>query len=766
MKTQHTVPMRTISLLQRALLSVTLMTLLSGCVEGEEAVDELGTNPPASDTPVGGNPPTADPDPMDPPAMDPPAMDPPAMDPPAMDPPAMDPPAMDPPPADPAPMDPPPMEPDDPMNPPPPDQPPPSDDMPPPVDPDPPMEPMPLTDVQRFEQTLYPVLRKPENFCAGCHGAIQIPLFAVDAIEDAYNAVVSQQKVDLVNPTGSRIYLRAAVDRHNCGGVDSCDRIAAEFLTAINEWAMLAEPEAPPPVTAAVSGTVSFADAMDVALPRADENAIAKFAFAEGSGTTTTDSVSGITLSLDGMEWLPEGGLKNVTGKAQASAEDSRRVFDAINATRAYSVEVWIRPDNVAQDGPARIVSLSQDTGTRNFTLGQNAIYYQLRNRSANTGGNGTPALEALNSMVTTELTHLVTTFDEASGRKLYVNGELVAAEEQADTLDWLDNQTFVLGNEVTNDRLWQGVFELVAVHNDALTAQAIQQNFEAGLGNLTTLRFDITEAVGTPAMIELIAAPLDGNGYLFAKPRYLGEATGVAVRNMRIAVNGSVPVAAQAFRRIDVMVEENGWELSPLGAVIPQGMGPEMDQFELRFEVLGAATGTAEPIAPATPLPPLPDSEDQLYGVRSFSQLNDTFAALTGLDSSGGALPELFEELRGALPPTNDLESYSQAQQIAVQRLANGYCGRLTDNVGRCSDFFGQCAVDAGAQDSVANLLYDRFIGDGFADQPDRVLATGEIVSLLNDLNCSGGCTGADARIALAAACSATLSSGAVTLH
>ena len=289
------------------------------------------------------------------------------------------------------------MQPDDPQDPP-------EDEMPPPVDPDPPTPP-PATDLAVFEATLYPLLREADNFCVACHGATQIPTFAAEDVQTAYNMLVTQQKVDLTNPTNSRIYLRPAVDRHNCGGEAECDRIAAEFLVGIQAWADQQIPD-PGAAMAVSSSVVTAAEAIGQAAVRVEDNLIARFEFAEGAGNTTTDTAgvgTPIVLQLEGMEWEEGGGLRNVSGKAQASLEHSQKLFNRITATGAFTVEAWVIPENTAQDGPARIVSYSENTNTRNFTVGQNAIYYVLRNRSANTGANGTPQLEALDREVATQ---------------------------------------------------------------------------------------------------------------------------------------------------------------------------------------------------------------------------------------------------------------------------------------------------------------------------------------------------------------------------
>lgn len=651
-------------------------------------------------------------------------------------------------------------------NPPPMD--PPGDEMPDPVDPNPPVDPPEVTDLMLFEQTLFPLLRDQANFCVGCHGATQAPTFAVEDVMVAYNVLVGQQKVDLQIPENSRVYLRAAVDRHNCGGEVSCDAVATSFLAAIQSWAdQVPEQEIPP--LAAISATTSFANAVGAAAARADANLIAKFEFAEGVGNTTTDTAGigePIVLELEGTEWIDGGGLRNVSGKAQASLEHSQKVFDAVAVTGAYSVEAWVIPDDNAQDGPARIVSYSSDSAVRNFTLGQNAIYYQIRNRSAGTGVNGTPALEALSPEVEPLLQHVVATFDAESGRKLFINGQLSASDDTPDSLDWLNDQLLVLGNEATSDRLWKGQFKLVALHRAALTLAQVQQNFDAGLGNLVTLSFDLSEVLGMPGAVEMVAKQLDPNAYLFARPTYVGDANNVPVKNIRIGVNGSVPVAAQSFRRVDGVATASGTLLSSLAAVIPVASGIEDDEFHLEFEMLGSAVGSTEAVVPSVEPPPVPDVDEPQVGVRNFSKLNDTMSVLTGVNANSGNLPNLYNELKGQLPATSDLLSFSVSSQIAIQRLAVGYCGELVNNNGSCSGFFGACEVDGAAKDALADTLFDAFVGDNLATQPMRAEVTTEIVSMIDDLGCAAGCNNAEARTVLNATCAAVLSSSAVSIH
>ena len=642
------------------------------------------------------------------------------------------------------------------------------DSTPEPVDPNQPEEPPQLADQVVFEQTLYPHLRDPANFCVNCHEATQIPTFAAADPTVAYTVITTQHKVDINNPMLSRVYQRPAVDRHNCGGPEICDRIAADFLAAITSWSGQAMPPIPPAGTVLMSATTDLSSGLANASDRVTDSQIALFEFQEGDGDVAMDSSgvgTAIALQIDGMEWV-EGGLRNVAGKAEANVADSQKIFDAITTSGAYTIEAWVVAANNSQDGPAQVVGYSSEATTRNFSLGQNALYYQLRNTTDASNANGEPVLEAVIRQVEPVLQHVVATFDASVGRKMYVNGELDVEENSPATLAWTSDQVLVLGDESTGEHTWQGIFNLVAIHSRALNETEVAQNYLAGAGTFDTLSFDVSAIIGSPSSIRMQVAPLDDASYVFAAPVLVSDVTPVRVKNIRIAVNGNVPVAAQAFRRVDVTAQTSGTRISPLGAVIPIDMGPDNDRFHLEFEVLGNRTGLAEPIAPASPPQPLPDVAEPRAGLRTFSQINNTMAALTGVDPGDAAVRTRYSELRDTLPPTFDLLAFSAAQQIAIHQLATQYCGVVVDDATRCSEFFGSCAIDAAGKQAVADTLYERFVGQNLSVQPDSAAFTSAIVGVIDDLGCTNGCVDATAETALQASCAAALSSGAVTIN
>ncbi len=279
-------------------------------------------------------------------------------------------------------------------------------------------------------------------------------------------------------------------------------------------------------------------------------------------------------------------------------------------------------------------------------------------------------------------------------------------------------------------------------------------------------MRFDVSSIVGQAAYVEMQAAQLDAAGYLFARPVFVSDATGVAIKNIRIVVNDTVPVAAQPFRRIDTTVLQTGTELSPLGAVVPVQLGAENDQFRLEFEVLGNMLGLAEVTPPSAPPPPAPDIVDSEYGLRTSSQLNDAMSSVTRIDPNTNTVLATYTDVQGSLPTTSDPLTFAPAQQLAIQRLAVSYCGAVVGDTNNCNDLFGNCAIDGNAKDQVATALYDRFIGDDIASQPDRATVTTEIVQMIDDLGCANGCNGAEGETVLQSACAAVLSSAVITVN
>jgi hypothetical protein len=137
---------------------------------------------------------------------------------------------------------------------------------------------------------------------------------------------------------------------------------------------------------------------------KADHNKISNspvvlYNFQEGRGDTIKDiSNEGKPLNLNisdtsAIKWLPSGGLRVNAETLISSSGPASKVIDAVRKSHEMTIEAWIKPSNIAQAGPARIVTISRDTGQRNFTLGQKGRAYEMRFRTTSTSRNGEPAL-------------------------------------------------------------------------------------------------------------------------------------------------------------------------------------------------------------------------------------------------------------------------------------------------------------------------------------------------------------------------------------
>jgi hypothetical protein len=243
-------------------------------------------------------------------------------------------------------------------------------------------------------------------------------------------------------------------------------------------------------------GSVISAEALLTVLPnqgRVTAGQQVLYTFEEGGGTTIRD-VSGVGTPLDlnisdetAVSWMP-GGLVVNASTVIASPGAADKVIEAGRGSNEITIEVWIKPDNSSQDGPARIVTLSQDPYNRNFTLGQGlwgdqpSDLYDARLRTTGTSSNGTPSVSTGAGTLQTELTHVVYTRNGAGEARIYLDGgEQASGSVGGDFGNWDSSHRLGLANELTGDRPWLGELHLVAIFDRALTEAEVSQNFESG---------------------------------------------------------------------------------------------------------------------------------------------------------------------------------------------------------------------------------------------------------------------------------------------
>jgi len=625
-----------------------------------------------------------------------------------------------------------------------------------------------------FSQTVYPVL---EQFCSDCHTSTsalkQQPFFAegppsdADAVEIAYEAAKSKMNLD--DPSISRFVLRLRNESHNCW-TQSCADDADDMQAAIQQFSGAITPTAVDPSLITSRATTLYEGTIASGGNRYEANVIALYEFKTGQscGTSiagacaTAFDTSGVDPAMDltlsgAVQWFGGWGLNFAGGKAQALTSSSAKLRNMILATGEYSIEAWVTPGNVVQED-MRIVSYSAGLTNRNFNLGQTMYNYDFFNRSNLTSANGDPQLSTpdADEVLQATLQHVVATFDPATGRKIYVDGVLVASLDSAPggTLtSWDNSYAFVLGNEASGDRMWNGVIRLVAIHNRVLTPAQIQQNFDAGVGEKFFLMFSVEHLTNiTDSFVVFEAAQFDSYGYLFREPFFISldgtaQPDGLDVRGLRVGLNGAEARVGQSYAYLDTAITaagytaETGQPLSRLGAVLPLEKGPDEDEFFLTFDTLGANVFNRPPplVPPAsTPQDLAPASG---IGVRTFDEISASMAAITGVSQNDPGVRAAVDEVRQSLPATPTLEAFASANQAAIGSLAIEYCHALMENTALRTATFPLFNFNAapGAAFASENALFDplldRVLGatPQLAHQPDKNAARTELSQLVN---------------------------------
>ncbi len=225
---------------------------------------------------------------------------------------------------------------------------------------------------------------------------------------------------------------------------------------------------------------------------RISDGLLALYELEEGGGTTVSDT-SGAAQPLDlaisqpgNTTWVP-GGLRLDAATTVASARPATAVSQRIAATGELTVEAWIETDDLGQNGPARIVTISDDVRNRNLTIGQGVSNgggdrIEARLRSTTTDDNGRPATVTGRGSLDTDLTHVVFTRSTDGTARIYLDGVPRSAGSVGGSLaNWSESFALVLGNERDGSRPWLGTLHLVALYDRALSPAEVEQNTLAG---------------------------------------------------------------------------------------------------------------------------------------------------------------------------------------------------------------------------------------------------------------------------------------------
>lgn len=636
------------------------------------------------------------------------------------------------------------------------------------------------------------------TYCSGCHRAEaatqQQPYFAAADIDISYAA--AQPKIDLNTTTRSRLYVRLHDEHHNCW--NDCAANSQEMLNAINALAGTITPRVLDAAANRSAGQVLNDGIIGSSGGRFEQYQIALWQFKEGSGDKVSDT-SGVSpdieLTLNGVagegndyDWVSGWGVQfyGKGGSASANVTSSRKLYNLIAPGGEYSIEAWIAPANVTQDGPAQIFSYGDGGSRRNIMLGQTMYNYEFFNRSQTTSTSGGPSLSTADAdeRAQASLQHVVVTYDPTRRRRIYVNGVFTGDMDPiaAGTLaaDWSTDYGVFLGSDTSHSAPWAGVVKMLSVHNRALSDAQVTQNFDKGVGEKRYLMFNVSHTPGMPAAcasgtasycyIVFEVSQFDNYSYLFDKPLFVSldpnfVPNNIPLKGIRIGINGRLAPAGQAYIAVNTVIgtshgfvpgnhPDSGQLLLDRGTIIARENGADTDLFYLELDQIGTSPDRSATFIPS-PVPAFAytlDGAPQINaGWRTFDSLSYAFAQMTGVPAASNdatstrLLDKVFAGTRQSLPATPDYQSFLASHQTSIAQLAIAYCSELMANnasgAALRTTFFGVSGTPAGFRANLSgNLvtpLANKFFIGSLASQP----ATANVIAeLMAAANASGG--------------------------
>jgi mono/diheme cytochrome c family protein len=667
----------------------------------------------------------------------------------------------------------------------------------------------PVSSAAFASSSLYALVRDAGTAnCMRCHSSNsatqQQPFFADADADAAYAAIKS--KINLDNPSASRLVVRLRDEFHNCWGAAGCAANAQTMLDAVEAFVGPLPINEVPAGLLISKGLTLYDGTVAAGGNRYETATIAKYEFKTGMGNIAYDTSGhepALNLTLSGdVTWVGGWGLNvKMGGKAQGTAAASKKLTDLVKSTGEFTIEAWANNANVAQED-AFIVSYSAGANSRNATLAQRMYQYEGYTRSDKTSANGNPVLltRAADMDAQAALQHVVMTYSPVEGRRIYVNGVYTGdadAQGGGSLADWDDTFALVLGNETSTNRQWEGVLRLVAIHNRALTPTQIAQNFEAGVGEKYFMLFNVSHLLPTvpQAYVMLEATQLDSYGLQFTKPTFISldpsvtSMPNVPIAGVRIGVNGAEAHTGQAYIPLNQTIGGTnytvgtGQQMSAVGTVMALEKGVPDDLFFLSFERIGALSyDPPPPPIPQEPAPPTLAPESDV-GLRTFDELNATLSLITGVPQTNPAVVSTFTLVKQALPSIEKLGSFGPAQQTGFAQLAIQYCSQMVETPALRTAFYGAAlnpaasatATFGGAgtpnttnRDIVIDALLNKGKNTGLQwDETVDNTVPAEIDVLINKLVAgpTGGATGGTGTV-MKAACGAVLGSATTLIQ
>jgi hypothetical protein len=252
------------------------------------------------------------------------------------------------------------------------------------------------------------------------------------------------------------------------------------------------------------AGVMSF----DAGLTMTPVGLVAEYSFKETQGTLVNDSSgfgSALALSLHrsefiqrvphGLKFTPPASPRGTNWNADKttpivrSAGPATKIINAIKQSGEFSVELWLKPTTLSQDGPSRVLALARENyigcnvqvthGAARCGAGAPDSFYQLRLLRPAGEGNGCEAIGGTPRLKPVAQ-HFVLTQDRSGLVSVFLDGVQVATEQRTAGLShWSNDAALAFGNlpfapgapddAHSNGRAWAGELYYVGWYDRAL---------------------------------------------------------------------------------------------------------------------------------------------------------------------------------------------------------------------------------------------------------------------------------------------------------
>jgi len=635
-----------------------------------------------------------------------------------------------------------------------------------------------------FASHVYPIVTQ---YCAGCHTPTSVqaqsPFFAHSNVDTAYDA--AKPLINLDNVALSRFVARLGNEFHNCWS--NCTQNAQEMREAIQKISD-GLPAASVDTKLVPSKALRLQDGLVASSGgRFERNQIAFYQFKTGEGAIAYDT-SGIepaaNMTLQGdISWITGWGIQINSGRAQATTTASKKLSQLINATGEMTLEAWVIPANVSQEGPAAIISYAGSDISRNFTLGQTLYNYNFLLRSQATGFNGLPALSTPDAaeLLQATLQHVVVTQDLTKGRRIFINGvDSGVRSAPSPLVNWDDTFALMVGNEANGNRQWQGAVRLLAVHNKALTLAQIKQNYDVGVGQKFFLLFGVGHLINLPQTYVMFeVSQFDNYSYLFNQPRLVNLdgkplPASLTIEGMALGINGKEVGTGQSWVKQQFVLPaatalKDPHVLSPQGTIIAAENGSANDEFFLSFGRIGGFTNVRVEQSYPEQTVHAESTQSADVGLRTFAKVHASMSQLTGVPQQQAKVASVYQTIIRQLPSDASIDTFISAQQMAVTQLGIAYCDAAIEDATIRNQWFGAFDFSGSPavvyapvpRDSFIDTLLDKLQPRSPQNSAPRAATETEISALIDRLSaCGASCTSDRSKTIAKAACTSVLAS------